>query len=1501
MDRSTDRLLARPESYMIAIMSDPSMGAVKIITPDSATSVTIEKEKVFGPTAPTERCSKCGQGINSCPGHAGAIAVYPIPAPLAHQRLVKWLGIICSVCGRVAISDKEKERRAARQNLDFESIRNHLRVLGRDSKCPFCSEPLSVFHPVRFALQGGWDHSNSPLFHIAPAQDYDLTGDYHTLRIADNSYIKRLLEGSDVEDIRLFGFSIYRYHPSHLIWSFIPISPPAARPVPSAATRSGSSRIHKLYQAVITTQAEISEILSGRTLVQVKTQFTNAKYDDLVSKIFMLYFLVVTIQNRLPDHLASIVAKQFKLGSQQEGLSFTNLLRHKSGVPRRLLSGARHDVNARTPLAGNPFGVTGTVTFPIAFAMKIGVDRTVTVENIELMRILVRNGPSAYPGANAYKRGGTTYTIYDKDREEIASSLVPGDIVVRHLVTGDIGFHHRNPAIREESINCVMLIVDPGQLIRAPTGGCVRMMADFDGDDTEVFIPSSFGIAAESFLLQSAIRQFLAPLNGKPCIGMGAGGDSGTDAIAGLKMLKLVGAFTQAQVNAIYSRMHTDAPTPSGKETYTYDDIMAPILPPDLYFDGDLSGEAAGVVIEGGKMMKGQVTYAGFDILSSTNSYLSMQVARTIEPYTALQLLEDATRIGYMAALTLGWSTSDCVRYSSEQKEELDRLIEERVTAIDELCNRFHDGKLSIPFGAEPLEYFESKLINQVASINAIPILELAKKMFKGTNYDTHGFFDEFKGHIVPIVMTRGQILSQNHRFRPIIDHNSRFLVWFPKGRDNAIAGGYARHGYARGLTPPEFFNEAALGREELFAKGVGLSKQGYMTRKLAASIGIIHLDYFGFPRGHNDTILSFYYGTMNCDPHYSIPVMIDDHLVDSDEFKKRHGAVKAEFDALSVIRDAWREAIVDYSNVTSDDGFTPTRKRFLSPLDLNAIIAMYTPAIGSLWKRLSPSVSTASKEGSKEKKLTRAEMWEMLAVIPFSNAHIGKRAGPFVKKIVKHRVAAFLRIFRFICSTDRLMRDRPGGELRSESRWTKTDLERLIGSVMAQYALTLAAHGEPVGMKATYNISAPLIQGMLHSTRGGGGQKGEVSTLEREHGIDLYLEKLEGGKNPKRPVTEFSLTDLYNDDYQSCINYVKALSSVKLIDVMINAWLVSIAPEEIDNASDCGMSVLREYLKSMPPTLRKEYERSRKTWFYVVVHLEPLHLMISHVDMAMIGIRLQKQFPAFIDVASSVYANKDGLFLFLSINAGDFSRTDKIDPMSMLRHRFETIIDTGIIHGHPSFSNGMVIEYNGRPIIRSDGSMTSKKTYRIAVNGSDFHYLLNDPLVEKRTLINSAMFPTEETYGIEELQFRTYEDLAYESSQMNALKDMLVRHLKVVSDFITYRGRISSIVRFSLGANPDVDPLDKMVFETADEFLKDALATNQWRPIRGITPCSLFGLPLPFGTTMSSILLRTTDIEPTSSDSSLDPLVPAPLERGVGKKGKERVVPTPIDEAVSR
>jgi len=1453
--------------------------------PTEPRTLITESEARLGAQSIGTKCATCGLGIRDCPNHTGVIKVYPIPVPLLIDHLKNWVSIICSVCGRIGLNDDDRRKlRLSKEQITHREVLSMLQSKPADYICPFSppNEPhkFETFHPLGMYIGHEFDYTEPALFfrgHPKAMSKRELaTKSYIELPIVDNRYLLEILALAHKDDFKLIGLIASVLHPKIMLTEYICVSSPASKPRPSTSEKYSGSKSKQLYQQIAAFQVMLMHLLAGRTLHQAQRDMEKEpeKFRDIIYNIYSLYYAVALLHKPLPNRLSTIVHKELGLGPQKVQ-SEMDSLRKKKGFLRNYVAGNRHDVVARTPLAGYTYGAIGTVTFPKKMAMKMTIDVTVTPSNIELLRALVRNGPKVYPGANEYVRDGITYCLEDQNLDAIAASLIPGDIVRRHILSGDIGLHQRYPSIREESLQTVMMIVSDGRLIKQPLAMCEKQMADFDGDDTQVFFYSSFGVAAEAMILHSLVRQCISPGEGNPAIGTTEDSVSGHDMLINLSEK---GGFTQEEINALFHEAFTNVQSPTGKKRYDIKDIFKAILPQNLYYDGEEKGEDKTLLIERGEIVKGMIRPKAFRLF---NGYLFKCIATTIDPYTAIKVLEDITRLAYKANKMFGNSIADDVRYLPGYKEKFDKLIQDTVRRLDQSALEFHMGKMPCPVGKDPLTHFEEKQIFQIAEVNGVEIAKLVTEMLKGSSFDALGYISDFKTRLIPALGVKGFLLDVGKRFRPQLAHQMRHSVFFRKGDDSARAAGYIDNCYARGYRPIDNFYEGIPSRREAFDKGSSVQKQGYYNRKLGMSLGVIYVDYLGMMRGHSDVIIDYYYGQTSADPRKVINCYIDGHIISSEAFRNRYIIYDdkkkivnlEEGKVLQDIRNTWRRDIEDYARITSNEKYNPLNKKFRSPVDLHALMC------------------THRNRKSKGAPATPSEIWEELKEMDkrFLHCHVGKRAGKFAIRIASERVRAFMRIFRFKCYTKRFIRE----------KWTLEQVKEFCSNVVYKYSISLVAPGSTVGAKAALNISWPQTQMVLHTTRGGRTVMGNIDAIERTHGTDLFIVVSEGATKNANPYVSFMLKPPLCYNEAENIRVAKKYNTIKIKDVLISAHLYSCSPDVLFSAKELSEDAqrIRKWVESLSDTARKIYDRSKNSWFYIVLHINSKTLLLNNIDVLTIALNIEKQFSACIAATIPIYENEKGLYIILNLKP-----TLSIDDMHAA---FSTMVESGIAHGRPPFRNGSVIKSSIIPAIDQDGSLVRVETYRIMFNGSDLEFLFSLPEIDERTITSTDIVESIEVFGIDEGRFRSYEMLLYETSQLKQMEKTLPQHYELLVDYITHLGVPIYITRSYVLRNPHFDILEKMTFEQASRFLIDWLPKSKLVPIRAPIACSLFGKPIPIGSNISKISLSAKELYPqrerSKGDKILDKLTKG-LAQTIGAKKssfENRVVPIPIDQVL--
>jgi DNA-directed RNA polymerase II subunit RPB1 len=130
----------------------------------------------------------------------------------------------------------------------------------------------------------------------------------------------------------------------------------------------------------------------------------------------------------------------------------------------------RVDFSARTVITPDPTLAINQLGVPKRIAMTLTFPEVVTAHNIERMSALVKNGRDKHPGANfvfpasSLESGRRILPIDLRFRKE-KITLRFGDIVERHIVTGDYVLLNRQPTLHKLSMMGHMIkVIDDDEL-----------------------------------------------------------------------------------------------------------------------------------------------------------------------------------------------------------------------------------------------------------------------------------------------------------------------------------------------------------------------------------------------------------------------------------------------------------------------------------------------------------------------------------------------------------------------------------------------------------------------------------------------------------------------------------------------------------------------------------------------------------------------------------------------------------------------------------------------------------------------------------------------------------------------------------------------------------------------------------------------------------------------------------------------------------------------------
>ncbi len=791
---------------------------------------------------PGLRCRTCGGRFGECNGHFGYIELArPVVNPLFGEMIRDLLNAFCPKCGRLTLSEKEKEQvkelveRYKRMYKDVELNKLYKEILKKAAKvkkCPHCSAEKKT---VRF---------KKPFFY------------YEEDRRMNPVEIRERLEIIRDEDLPLVGIDPSSARPEWMVLTMLPVPPVTARAsiILESGERSEDDLTHILAMITRTNNKLLENINAGSPEHIIDNLWLNLQY-----------YVAAYINNELPN----MPPARSRAGRPLKTL--ISRIKGKEGRLRHNLEGKRVNFSARAVISPDNYIDIDEVGVPYEVAMELTVPEKVNEINIEKLRRLVLNGPKNYPGANyVITPDGKRIRITEQNKEQLAMELRPGYIVERHLLDGDIALFNRQPSLHRMSIMGHRVKVLPGKTFRIHLATTVPYNADFDGDEMNLHVPQTEEAQAEARLIMEVKNHIITPRYGLPIIGPKHGH------ITGLYILtKLMDRISKYEVSKllIQAKISDTLPEPAGYENgepyWTGKQIFSMLLPKDLNYEGE-TADGHRVVIKNGELIEGWIDR------SSVGAEKGKLLALIVEKYGlefAKEFIWKISMLGIKALEVFG-STVSLSHYDlpSDVRERIKMIVREAEEQAWKYIEEYKKGKLIPLPGMTPRDTLE-QFVRKVLDDARMKVEDIIRETMENVeNFTLAMARSKARGDMLNFVMTAALIGQMTVRGkRPREGYPGRTLPHFKIGDLGPRAKGFVKSSYSEGMDPIEFFFAHMSGRDSLIDTHVRTPVSGYMYRRLSFALQDLFVRYDGTVRDGWGVIIQFKYGEDGVDPQKTL------------------------------------------------------------------------------------------------------------------------------------------------------------------------------------------------------------------------------------------------------------------------------------------------------------------------------------------------------------------------------------------------------------------------------------------------------------------------------------------------------------------------------------------------------------------------------------------------------------------------------------------------------
>ena len=401
-------------------------------------------------------CPTCGFDTNFCPGHSGHMNLVE---PFFHigfrSHIKKFLDCICLKCSRVLIHKNEiKMADILKTKNGIKRLAEVYNAVKNVTSCPKCGTTVS-----KIRLE---DKKSTGSFLIVAETDLEnikdesiqLLGKKKLKLILTPEIVHEKLKNISDDDCILLGMDPKRTRPENMIHTVFLIPPLAIRPSAKGDFLGGTTKedglTHRLVEIVRANYRIMKQRESGGENI--------SKFANDASNLCQIHIAAYFDKDQISS----------PKGDQSKERSLAPGIKAKEGRIRGNLMGKRTDFTARTVITSDPVIDFNEVRIPLKIAMIATFPEVVGPSNIDYLTSLVRRGRYNYPGANfvfptSSMVSGQQVKPIDLRFKKEQVELRYGDIVERHLQTGDPVLLNRQPTLHKQSMMChrAKVIADP--------------------------------------------------------------------------------------------------------------------------------------------------------------------------------------------------------------------------------------------------------------------------------------------------------------------------------------------------------------------------------------------------------------------------------------------------------------------------------------------------------------------------------------------------------------------------------------------------------------------------------------------------------------------------------------------------------------------------------------------------------------------------------------------------------------------------------------------------------------------------------------------------------------------------------------------------------------------------------------------------------------------------------------------------------------------------------
>jgi DNA-directed RNA polymerase II subunit RPB1 len=1402
-------------------------------------------------------CVTCGHGRREDPGHYGLLRLrMSVTSPLFVSEVRRWLRVLCLNCGTPVV-DLDRYQGMSRSKRLSEAA-----TTATDGvKCASCQ----TIHPK-----------------IVAAED-----DYFTFyaettvnQVVRNTKIypdelRTIFEKVTEATVLALGRPLTS-HPVNLVLKNIIVPPNTIRPgVRMGFGAAGASSHHDLTNLV---QYLVKRNLS---LPETMPDQISRELDRLIQNTQQVYYDMVRGAASTNVSQGSSGRRGIVMGNRSMRSILLNLPR-KDGRLRKNLLGKRVWNISRSTICGNPLLRTDEVGFPLAFARMIQIQETVQEFNRDRLMSYFLNGRRQYPGCSrVIKRStGVIHRVEGLRREFL---LEVGDVIERDIITGDFAYFNRQPSLERSAIGVHHLVVleDPDvHTFQMNVTACAWYGADFDGDQMNLWIPSSIASRVEAKYMSAVANWFISTKSSSPVNGQVQDSCVGsfelTRSSVSMDKIHFMSLFATARVG------HPDMSRSGGDARFSGRDVVSRLFEttpvnyqrPSRWFNEtyapfiDYAEDEVLTVMKRGRLEQGVLDSSS---VGSGAGGIYHLISREHGSQKALDMIFalQQVAVGFLDCRGFTVSTGD-MTIGPAALTQVQTIISGLLRESELITERLIRGELVPPIGMTTHEYYE-RLQSEALKVPD----DLLRPVLTSIRPDWNGLFRMIatgsKGstpNLLHIMALIGQVsintqrISEQFAFR-------RTCVYSPRFSTCAASYGFVKNSYITGMNVMELTFSTMNGRFDLINKALSTASTGYQNRKAIMALQSAIVD--NFRRVTKDTrIAQMLYGEDGLDARQveRVPfrtVFLSDAdlarkfrlvLVQSSTNKnslvgtlEQQAFLDAAFKLIVADRDNYRAIFLRFEDSDFSSPMSDARQVPVNVARLVRDVQIAAEAAALAGESRSVLISSASVVVDMQRKVD-----DFCLRMPYLLINeIQERRGTPVPAHLQAATGLMQMLVRTELSAPVL------------ASLTPAQLDYVLAAVRLQYSNALIDPGTAAGILAAQAVSEPLTQYMLdshHRSVAGGTDKGGIvrpaelfgaKPVEAEQSSEMFLRVRSEIENDRTAVLQVA-------------NQIELMMFSRFISgwaILLEPFAQPVYPPFAGDATWID-EFLRNHPLLRPPTdltnWCARFELDKSTMILKSMQLELIierlrakhpHVFFVHSSENAPSIYVRAYFRSAQFRRAAPRRGADGTVRPADISSRAGRGTSSPSEFKVRDAVRSGLLDT-VIRGVRGVLTAEVVEAKRHQYVSSSqgtGEIALRSVYAIKTVGTNLYGVLSHRQIDPLRAVSSSIGETAKIYGIAAARAA----IVREVRRFMGAKSPNVRHLLLYADEMTRTGRITSLEKGGVNIRERDNVFLRMAMAAPTQVLQESALQNAEGRVYGISPYLMLGRAPRLGTTWNS------------------------------------------------